>query len=168
MVVGDSHADMAKPRFAKLYEDAVKAKKQFPTVAFRTRFGRALLPCRPEYHEVIELLKMIKLQVVMFVIHCMHFIYFFLVLRRTGLSLLLHNAAKMNLPKQNMEDVRVLMKKYDMSDLGALGVKVFVVDQGPEMYWQDPFYKRIAGDSCQICILTNNFEVLQYKTHRAV
>ncbi|OQR85933.1 acyltransferase 3 [Thraustotheca clavata] len=141
MVVGDSHADMTKPRFVKLYEDAVKVGQPYPTVVFKTRRGRAMLPCRPEYHEIFEIIKKTKPQAVLFSVHYIQY---------------LHPGAPENRPyvappqccqvefvkcqEQNMDDIRELMKQYqnDLSELGALGIKVFVVDQGPETPGQDP------------------------------
>ncbi|OQS06503.1 hypothetical protein THRCLA_01457 [Thraustotheca clavata] len=141
MVVGDSHADMSKPRFVKLHEDAVKAKKPFPTVVFKTRFGRALLPCRPEYYETIELLKRIKPQVAMFVVHYMQYLnpgapedqpY----VAPPQCCFIEYTTCK----EQSMDDVREMLNQYqaDLSELAALGIKVYVVDQGPETYWQCP------------------------------
>ncbi|OQS04509.1 acyltransferase 3 [Thraustotheca clavata] len=141
IVLGDSHADMSKPRFTKLHEAAVKENKPFPTILFKTRFGRAILPCRPEFFENFEMVKAVKPQVVLLVVHFMQYL-------NPGAP---EDRLKVSPPQccqlefqkckeQNMADVNEILTEFQthISELVSLGIKVFVVDQGPETYWQNP------------------------------
>ncbi|KAG9403404.1 hypothetical protein AC1031_006049 [Aphanomyces cochlioides] len=48
VVLGDSHADMLKPRFVKLYRKAQKGNASFPTMVFKTDYGPPTLSCRTD------------------------------------------------------------------------------------------------------------------------
>ncbi|OQR83390.1 hypothetical protein THRCLA_23159, partial [Thraustotheca clavata] len=57
IVLGDSRADMSKTRFLKLFDVAKKTNATFPTIVFKTRLGRAMLLCPPEFPANMEMLK---------------------------------------------------------------------------------------------------------------
>ncbi|OQR83841.1 hypothetical protein THRCLA_23120 [Thraustotheca clavata] len=152
VVLGDSHADMSKARFVKLYKDARRSYKPFPTVVFKTRWGRAMLPCRPEFPKNIEMVKSIKPQAVLFVIHWVQYI------NPGGRSdrpytgppnccLIEGQTCK----EQNMDDVTAIFKIFqeEVSKLTAMGIKVFVVDQSPEYEDMSPNHW-INGDSVKV------------------
>ncbi|OQR84409.1 acyltransferase 3 [Thraustotheca clavata] len=152
IVLGDSHADMSKARFVKLYEDAKRASKPFPTVVFKTRWGRAMLPCRPEFAQNIEMMKAIRPQAVLYVINWIQYINPGADPNRPYTDppkccLIEHRACK----EQNMDDVRAILKtfKEEIAKLTALGIKVYVVDQSPEYYDLDPD-TWINGESVKI------------------
>ncbi|KDO23381.1 hypothetical protein SPRG_11473 [Saprolegnia parasitica CBS 223.65] len=141
VVLGDSHADMTKPRIVRLFEEATAASRPFPTVVFKTRFGRALLSCRPEFSANMAMLKKLKPQAVLLVIHWIQY---------------LNPAAPAGAPQsyppkccwengvpckdQSMADVDALL--LDLQDeliaLRDLGIKVFLVDQSPEYDRMNP------------------------------
>ncbi|EQC27585.1 hypothetical protein SDRG_14639 [Saprolegnia diclina VS20] len=141
VVLGDSHADMTKPRIVRLFEQATAAQKPFPTVIFKTRFGRALLSCRPEFSANMAMVKALKPQAVLLVIHWIQY---------------LNPAAPAGAPQsyppkccwengvpckdQSMADVDALL--LDLQDeliaLRDLGIKVFLVDQSPEYDRMNP------------------------------
>ncbi|EQC31252.1 hypothetical protein SDRG_11173 [Saprolegnia diclina VS20] len=135
VVLGDSHGDMSKPRFAQLFNESIAAKQPFPTVVFKTRWGRAMLPCRPEFAQNIEMLKTLKPNVALFVVHWVQY---------------LNPGAPKNKPashppvccmyegapckEQSLADVDAILAEFQSQLLAvsALGIKVFVVDQSPE------------------------------------
>ncbi|EQC35254.1 hypothetical protein SDRG_07482 [Saprolegnia diclina VS20] len=135
VVLGDSHADMTVPRFMKLYDDAVAAKTPFPTIVLKDRWGRAMLPCRPEFAANLEMLKHVKPQAVLVVVHWVQF---------------LNPGGPLDRPyadppqccleeftacaEQTMKDVQHIFDAFgaELAKVSALGIKVFVVDQSPE------------------------------------
>ncbi|OQR91979.1 acyltransferase 3 [Achlya hypogyna] len=141
VVLGDSHADMSKVRFVQLFRDATANNESFPTVVFKTRFGRAMLPCRPEFAANIAMLKTLKPRAALFVIHWVQYI-------NPGAPastsysappkccLIEHKACA----EQSVKDVAQIFSifKEGLAELTALGIKVFVVDQSPEYDFMNP------------------------------
>ncbi|KAH9149024.1 hypothetical protein AeRB84_007783, partial [Aphanomyces euteiches] len=62
IVLGDSHADMLKPRFVKLYQKAQKENASFPTMVFKTFFGRPTLSCREDTQKDFDMILRVKPQ----------------------------------------------------------------------------------------------------------
>ncbi|OQR88900.1 hypothetical protein ACHHYP_06569 [Achlya hypogyna] len=141
VVLGDSHADMSKARFVQLLQEATAKNEPFPTVVFKTRWGRAMLPCRPEFAANLEMLKVVKPQAALFVIHWVQY---------------LNPGAPATRPysdppkcclyefkacqEQNMDDVAHIFAQFEsgLKELTALGIKVYVVDQSPECKQMNP------------------------------
>ncbi|KDO19784.1 hypothetical protein SPRG_21478 [Saprolegnia parasitica CBS 223.65] len=135
VVLGDSHADMSVPRFMQLFDDATASKTPFPTIVFKNRWGRAMLPCRPEFAENMHMLATVKPQAVLLVVHWIQFL-------NPGAP---NDRPYTNPPKcclyefvackeQNTDDVRHMFESLqaELLKLSRLGIKVFVVDQSPE------------------------------------
>ncbi|OQR88433.1 hypothetical protein ACHHYP_06815, partial [Achlya hypogyna] len=132
---------MSKARFVQLLQEATAKNEPFPTVVFKTRWGRAMLPCRPEFAANLEMLKSVKPQAALFVIHWMQY---------------LNPGAPATRPysdppkcclyefkacqEQNMDDVAHIFAQFEagLKELTALGIKVYVVDQSPEYGSMNP------------------------------
>ncbi|OQR89048.1 hypothetical protein ACHHYP_06501 [Achlya hypogyna] len=141
VVLGDSHADMSKIRFVQLYQEATANNEPFPTVVFKTRWGRAMLPCRPEFAANIAMLKTVKPRAALFVIHWVQYINPGAPASRPYSAppkccLYEHKACA----EQNMDDVTQIFAAFEhgLAELTALGIKVFVIDQSPEYSFMNP------------------------------
>ncbi|OQR90148.1 hypothetical protein ACHHYP_05780, partial [Achlya hypogyna] len=151
VVLGDSHADMSKIRFVQLLQEATAKNDTFPTVVFKTRWGRAMLPCRPEFSANMEMLKIVKPKAALFVVHWVQY------LNPGGPA----DRPYSDPPKcclhllpcqeQNMDDVRHIIATLQtaLMELTALGIKVFVVDQSPEYGFMNPD-SWVTGDSVKV------------------
>jgi peptidoglycan/LPS O-acetylase OafA/YrhL len=131
VVVGDSHANMIAPRFIKLFEDATRQQKPFPTVIFRTHTGTPPLSCRNDTHpDDIAFLKSMKPKSVLYSTNWPQFL-------RPG------DKSGNNGPNpkcctveysddcgeyQTWDDVDLILRKFqdEISGLVANGMKVFV------------------------------------------
>ncbi|EQC28295.1 hypothetical protein SDRG_13975 [Saprolegnia diclina VS20] len=135
VVLGDSHADMSVPRFMRLFDDAVASKTPFPTIVLKDRWGRAMLPCRPEFAQNMHMLAALKPQAVLLVVHWIQFINPGAPLDRPYAhppKCCLYEFVACN--EQNADDVHHLFASLEaeLHKLSRLGIKVFVVDQSPE------------------------------------
>ncbi|KDO19783.1 hypothetical protein SPRG_22345 [Saprolegnia parasitica CBS 223.65] len=135
VVLGDSHADMSVPRFMQLFDDATASKTPFPTIVFKDRWARAMLPCRPEFAENMHMLATVKPQAVLLAVHWIQYL-------NPGAP---KDQVYTDPPKccvydfiackeQNTDDVRHIFQSLqaELLKLSRLGIKVFVVDQSPE------------------------------------
>ncbi|ETW06940.1 hypothetical protein H310_03051 [Aphanomyces invadans] len=144
IVLGDSHADMTKPRFLKLYDAAVQAKRRFPTMIFKTEFGRAPMSCEAATDVDIAMVKAMKPQVVFYNFHWLQY------LRPdapTGTPPSANPRCCKSLyescPYQTQADADELVRRWkeQVKQLVALGIRVFVAQQYVEnsrfyyVYW---------------------------------
>ncbi|OQR88802.1 hypothetical protein ACHHYP_06626 [Achlya hypogyna] len=152
VVLGDSHADMSKARFVQLLQEATAKNEPFPTVVFKTRWGRAMLPCRPEFAANLEMLKVVKPQAVLFVIHWVQYLNPGAPSGTPASSpppccVVEHEQCK----EQSAADVAEIFAQFEagVAELTALGIKVYVVDQSPE-YKQMNSGGWISGDNVKV------------------
>ncbi|RQM21494.1 hypothetical protein B5M09_010116 [Aphanomyces astaci] len=142
--LGDSHLDQVKPRFNKLFEDAKVEGKPFPTMVFKTHDGTPALSCASSWHPFN--MNMIKAMMPKVVLHSMNWPQF---LRPGGAdSDPLHaDALRCCIPGyvdscdyQSPKDVVELLRIFQaqMTELTALGIKVFAATTNPEGPSFDP------------------------------
>ncbi|OQR97966.1 acyltransferase 3 [Achlya hypogyna] len=140
LVLGDSHADMIKPRFVQASADARAAKKPFPTVVFQTRWGRAFLPCRPEFAGFLAMVKQARPQAVLLSSHWVKYIN----PGSTATSSTYPPQCCVYFgsacPEQSIGDVDVIFQQFTQAlvELAELDIKVFVAAQSPQGWQQNP------------------------------
>ncbi|EQC27228.1 hypothetical protein SDRG_14945 [Saprolegnia diclina VS20] len=150
IVLGDSHADMTKPRLVQLFEDAKAAKNEstFPTIAINSWSARPIMPCRAEYYANLAMVKAMKPQVLLLVQHYYQYVH------PTGDFNTPYEAppkccndGTKPCPEQTMRDVNAMwsIMEKDLKELTDMGIKVFVVDQSPEYEEMNPS-AWISGD----------------------
>ncbi|ETV93228.1 hypothetical protein H310_12824 [Aphanomyces invadans] len=132
IVLGDSHGDMTKPRFLKLYEAAVNANLPFPTMVFKTEFGRAPLSCEAATDVDFAMVKAMKPQVVFYNFHWLQY------LRPEASTGTLPsanprccNSLYELCPYQTQADADELVRRWkeQVKQLVGLGIRVFVAQQ---------------------------------------
>ncbi|KDO27875.1 hypothetical protein SPRG_20343 [Saprolegnia parasitica CBS 223.65] len=143
VVLGDSHADMSKPRFVKLFEDATANNDdKFPTIVINSWSARPLLSCRAEYFANLAMVHAVKPQAVLLIVH------YFQYMHPGGPS----DRPRNDIPaccyddylpcdEQNMDDVNAMWAslKDELTKLHEMGIKVFVVNQSPEYEHMNPW-----------------------------
>ncbi|ETW06945.1 hypothetical protein H310_03055 [Aphanomyces invadans] len=163
IVLGDSHADMIKPRFVKLFEDATAAHQPFPTMVFKTEFGRAPLSCQAATNTDFAMVKAMKPQVVFYSFHWLQYL-------RPEAPVGTKDTADPrccktlydSCPFQTQADADELLQRWQaqVQELVALGIRVFVAQQYVEnskyyyVYW-------IEGDKVKAVpppVLRHEFE----------
>ncbi|RHY26447.1 hypothetical protein DYB32_007656, partial [Aphanomyces invadans] len=163
IVLGDSHADMIKPRFVKLFEDATAAHQPFPTMVFKTEFGRAPLSCQAATNTDFAMVKAMKPQVVFYSFHWLQYL-------RPEAPVGTKDTADPrccktlydSCPFQTQADADELLRRWQaqVHELVALGIRVFVAQQYVEnskyyyVYW-------IEGDKVKAVpppVLRHEFE----------
>ncbi|KAF0688771.1 Aste57867_19660 [Aphanomyces stellatus] len=132
IVLGDSHADMLKPRFLKLYHEARATNESFPTMVFKTEFGRPTLSCRPETQLDLDMVRRVKPDVVFYSFHWLQY------LRPEGPTSApladdprCCHATYESCPYQSPRDADELLARWtrDVKSLTAMGIKVYVAQQ---------------------------------------
>ncbi|CAK4650116.1 unnamed protein product, partial [Aphanomyces euteiches] len=129
VVLGDSHADMLKPRFVKLYQKAQKENASFPTMVFKTFFGRPTLSCREDTQKDFDMILRVKPQAVFYSVHWIQY------LRPDGKPTdPLHDDPPCcfdndkTCEKQSPRDAEELLRRWkdQVKTLTAAGIRVFV------------------------------------------
>ncbi|KAF0708176.1 hypothetical protein As57867_006412, partial [Aphanomyces stellatus] len=155
IVLGDSHADMIKPRFLKLYQDATANNESFPTMVFKTNFGRAPLSCEADTPLDLDMVKRMKPQVVFYSFHWLQY------LRPDAPATdpladdprCCHSLYE-SCPYQSPRDADELLARWtrDVKSLTAMGIKVYVAQQYVEdakfyyVYWlEGDHMKKVLG-----------------------
>ncbi|CAK4453912.1 unnamed protein product [Aphanomyces euteiches] len=151
IAVGDSHASQVKPRFLKLYNDHVAAKKAspFPSILFKSFNGVPFLSCSPTYEPILAMIKRVRPKVVL---HSMNWPQF---LRPGGKDSdeivggpqCCRSSYRDNCDYQRPKDIPALIKQLqaDLTELTSLGIKVFVATLNPEGKQFEPNHM-LSGD----------------------
>ncbi|OQR88186.1 acyltransferase 3, partial [Achlya hypogyna] len=131
--MGDSHANMVKPRFYQLLQD--RGADAFPTVMFKADDAMPILSCRPRlYDDNLALVKKLKPKVFLHVNYLRYY------LRATGPNAgVAHSPpfccqSREHCEDQTPADVTAMLSAFtkDMRELAELGTKVFVATFSPE------------------------------------
>ncbi|CAK4707898.1 unnamed protein product [Aphanomyces euteiches] len=151
IAVGDSHASQVKPRFLKLYNDHMAAKKSspFPSILFKSFNGVPFLSCSPTYEPILAMIKRVRPKVVL---HSMNWPQF---LRPGGKDSdeivggpqCCRSSYRDNCDYQRPKDIPALIQQLqaDLTELTSLGIKVFVATLNPEGKQFEPNHM-LSGD----------------------
>ncbi|EQC25038.1 hypothetical protein SDRG_17076 [Saprolegnia diclina VS20] len=135
VVIGDSHADMCKPRFAQLL--AERGPSQFPTILYKSWNGTPVLSCNPDvYTPNLRIVQTLKPKALLHVAHWYQYLQW-----KGDPNAPAHAtppccaADKLDTCKtiQNHADVRAIIATFqqDLTEITRLGVKVFVATMSP-------------------------------------
>ncbi|EQC42836.1 hypothetical protein SDRG_00555 [Saprolegnia diclina VS20] len=177
IVLGDSHADMSKPRFVKLFEDATANNDdKFPTIVVNSYSARPLLSCRAEFFATLAMVHAVKPQAVLLIVH------YFQYMHPGGPSDRPRNAIPaccyddyLPCDEQNMDDVNAMWVSLqeELTKLTEMGIKVFVVNQSPEYEHMNP-WAWISGETVTLptpfrkSVFNRDFEWLLDPLHATV
>ncbi|KDO33572.1 hypothetical protein SPRG_01597 [Saprolegnia parasitica CBS 223.65] len=133
MVLGDSHAEMLRPRFKFLYDLARRAGDPFPTIVFLAQGAHPPLPCVRDHAGHVEIVRRMQPKALLYSSDWSQF------LRPSGDGL--HDAPRCcaagyrdDCAYQSWGDVATLLKAFqdEMTRFQDLGINVFASSLNPE------------------------------------